>query len=95
MLYSSINGSEYQGTIFHKVNSRLESAVALSWTSGSHETRFAVGAKYNPDKDSTIRVSTPYILLISFFLTTAEMLSLAMCNFQWMLYFLASVESLV
>jgi voltage-dependent anion channel protein 2 len=50
-----INGSEYQGTIFHKVNSRLESAVALSWTSGSHETRFAVGAKYNPDKDSTIR----------------------------------------
>lgn len=49
------NGSEYQGSIFHKVNSRLESGVQLSWTAGSHETRFGVGAKYCPDKDTTIR----------------------------------------
>lgn len=50
-----VNGNEYQGSIFHKVNSRLETGVQLSWVSGSHETRFGVGAKYTPDKDTTVR----------------------------------------
>lgn len=50
-----INGSEYQGSVFHKVNSRLETGVLLNWVAGSHETRFSLGAKYSPDRETTIR----------------------------------------
>jgi len=57
-LFSSVaNGSDYSGSIFHKVNSALETAVLFSWTQdkdASAPPSFAIGAKYNIDKDSSV-----------------------------------------
>lgn len=49
------NGSEFQASVFQKVSSRLETAVQLSWSAGSSDTKFGFGAKYCPDRDSTVR----------------------------------------
>jgi len=57
-LYSSVtNGSDYSGSIYHKVNADLETAVLFSWThdkDASTAPSFAIGAKYSIDKDSSI-----------------------------------------
>jgi len=58
-LHAAVNdGSEFQGSVFQKVNSRLETAIQINWTAGSNDTRFGFGAKYCPDRDTTIREST-------------------------------------
>jgi len=55
-LHWAVNdGSEFQGSVFQKVNSNLETAVSMSWTVGSSDTKFGFGAKYCPDRDTTIR----------------------------------------
>jgi len=55
-LHAAINdGSEFQGSVSQKVNSRLETAIQINWTAGSNETKFGFGAKYSPDKETTIR----------------------------------------
>jgi len=50
------DGSEFAGSVFHRVNSRLETAVHVDWTVASSETKFGVGLKYCPDRDTTLRV---------------------------------------
>jgi len=55
-LHAAVNdGSEFQGSVSHKVNSRLETAINMNWTAGSNDTKFGVGAKYCPDRDTTFR----------------------------------------
>jgi len=55
-LHAAVNdGSEFQGSVSQKVNSRLETAIQINWTAGSNDTRFGFGAKYSPDKDTTVR----------------------------------------
>jgi hypothetical protein len=49
------DNSEFTGSVYHKVNSRLETGVQMDWTLGSNDTRFGIGAKYCPDKDTTLR----------------------------------------
>lgn len=51
------DGSEFGGSIYQKVNDKLETAVNLAWTAGSNSTRFGIAAKYQLDKDATISVS--------------------------------------
>lgn len=57
-LYSSVaNGSDYSGSIYHKVNPTLETAVLFSWTQdkdASAAPSFAIGAKYALDADSSV-----------------------------------------
>ncbi|KAM9810782.1 voltage-dependent anion-selective channel protein 3 [Neosynchiropus ocellatus] len=54
-LHTSVNdGTEFAGSIYQKVNSKMETAVQLAWTAGSNNTRFGVGAKYQLDKDSSL-----------------------------------------
>ncbi|XP_041365038.1 voltage-dependent anion-selective channel protein 2-like [Gigantopelta aegis] len=54
-LHTNVNdGQEFAGSIFQRVNSELETGVMLSWTSGTNATRFALGAKYTLDKNSTL-----------------------------------------
>ena len=50
------DNSEFSGSVFHRINNRLETGVLVDWTVGSNETKFAVGAKYCPDRDTTLRV---------------------------------------
>ena len=52
----SKDNSEFTGTVFHRINSRLETGVHVDWTVGSNETKFGVGAKYCPDRDTALRV---------------------------------------
>jgi len=55
-LHAAVNdGSEFQGSVSHKVNSRLETAINMNWTVGSNDTKFGFGAKYCPDRDTTLR----------------------------------------
>ena len=48
-------GSEFCGSVFQKVNDKLETAINVGWTSGTNTTRFALGAKYTLDADSSLR----------------------------------------
>jgi len=49
------DGQQFDGSIFHKVNSDLSAGVQLAWTSGSNATKFGIGAQYALDKNSTVR----------------------------------------
>lgn len=51
----SKDGQEFNGSIFHKVNSDLSAGIQLAWTSGSNATKFGIGAQYALDKNSTVR----------------------------------------
>lgn len=51
------DGSEFGGSIYQKVNDKLETAVNLAWTAGSNGTRFGIAAKYQLDSSASISVS--------------------------------------
>ena len=65
LYFHSNGGSEFLGSVFHKVTKDLESGITMSWVTGTSETRFGFGAKYNADKDTTFRVKRR--LMASFF----------------------------
>jgi len=48
------DGQEFTGSIHQKVKADLEAAVSLAWQAGSGSTTFAIGAKYQLDKDASI-----------------------------------------
>lgn len=54
----SNDGAEFGGSIYQKVNDKLETAVNLAWTAGSNSTRFGIAAKYQLDKDASVSVSS-------------------------------------
>jgi len=55
-LHSSVNdGSEFTGSVYQKVNDKLEAGINLNWASGTSCTRFGVAGKYAVDKDTTFR----------------------------------------
>jgi len=49
------NGQEFGGSVYHKVNPNLETAVNLAWSAGNNDTRFGIGCKYNLDHDTAVR----------------------------------------
>jgi len=49
------NGSEFGGSIYQRVSKEIETGVSLAWTAGTTQTRFGLGAKYSPDKETTFR----------------------------------------
>lgn len=53
--FCSKDGQEFNGSIFHKVNSDLNCGVQLAWTSGSNATKFGIGAQYALDKEASVR----------------------------------------
>ncbi|XP_055713551.1 voltage-dependent anion-selective channel-like [Phlebotomus papatasi] len=56
VIHTNVNdGQEFGGTVYQKVNDRLDAAVQLSWSSGSNATKFGIGAKYNLDNDAAVR----------------------------------------
>lgn len=55
-LHTSVNdGSQFGGSVYHRVSPKLECGVELSWTAGSNATSFGMGALYKPDRFSTFR----------------------------------------
>lgn len=52
-LHTNVNdGTEFGGSIYQKVNKKLETAVNLAWTAGNSNTRFGIAAKYQVDPDA-------------------------------------------
>lgn len=56
MHWALCDGRILEGSVFHRVNDRLETGVELGWTAAQRSTFFGFGAKYCPDKDTTVRV---------------------------------------
>jgi len=55
-LHSNVNDSnEVGGSLYQRVNDRLEMGVSLSWSADSNATRFALASKYALDKDATFQ----------------------------------------
>ncbi|KAK7801633.1 hypothetical protein U0070_027587, partial [Myodes glareolus] len=49
-LHTHVNDdTEFGGSIYQKVNEKIEMSINLSWTPGSNNTRFGITAKYNLD----------------------------------------------
>ncbi|KAF7200638.1 transcript variant X1 [Nothobranchius furzeri] len=64
-LHTSVNdGTEFGGSVYQKVNGKLETAVSLAWTAGSNNTRFGIGAKYQLDKDATLSTKVDNACLV-------------------------------
>ncbi|XP_054267677.1 voltage-dependent anion-selective channel-like [Macrosteles quadrilineatus] len=56
VFHSSVdNGNDFNGSIYHKVNSNFETGVTLGWSAANNDTRMAVGCKYNLDGDTAVR----------------------------------------
>uniref|UniRef100_A0A8C0E681 Non-selective voltage-gated ion channel VDAC1 n=1 Tax=Balaenoptera musculus TaxID=9771 RepID=A0A8C0E681_BALMU len=52
-LHTNVNdGTEFGGSIYQKVNKKLETAVNLAWTAGNSNTRFGIAVKYQIDPDA-------------------------------------------
>jgi len=50
------NGETFNGSLYQRVNSRLEAGVQLSWTAGGESsTRFGLGARYLLDPCTAVR----------------------------------------
>lgn len=54
-LHTHVNdGAEFGGSIYQKVNDKVETAVSLAWTAGSNNTRFGIATKYQIDQDAYV-----------------------------------------
>ncbi|TKC44229.1 hypothetical protein EI555_012073 [Monodon monoceros] len=64
-LHTIVNdGTEFGGSIYQKVNKKLETAVNLAWTAGNSNTRFGIAAKYqiNPDACFSAKVNNSSLI---------------------------------
>lgn len=56
ILHTNVDdGQEFGGSVYQRVSPRLETGINLAWSSGSNNTRFGIGAKYDLDHDASIR----------------------------------------
>ncbi|XP_044739128.1 voltage-dependent anion-selective channel-like [Chrysoperla carnea] len=56
VLHTNVDdGQEFGGSVYQKVNDALETGITLAWSSGSNNTRFGIGCKYNLDANASLR----------------------------------------
>jgi len=54
-LFANMNdGNEVGGSVYQRINDRLETGVQLAWTAGSNQTRFALASKYQLDSQTLV-----------------------------------------
>jgi hypothetical protein len=54
-LYANMNdANEVGGSVYQRINDRLETGVQLAWTAGSNQTRFALASKYQLDAQTVV-----------------------------------------
>ena len=51
------DATDFGGSIFHCINSRLATAIQLAWSASKNTTRFGIGGKYDIDSDASLSVS--------------------------------------
>lgn len=49
------DGTEYNGSIYHKVSPNLSTGVQLSWSARTNTTKIGIAGQYQLDKDITLR----------------------------------------
>ncbi|XP_066137649.1 voltage-dependent anion-selective channel-like [Euwallacea fornicatus] len=55
-LHSNVDdGQEFGGSVYQKINPQLETGISLNWSSGSSNTKFGIGAKYDLDSEASLR----------------------------------------
>jgi hypothetical protein len=50
------DANEVGGSVYQRINERLETGVQLAWTAGSNQTRFALASKYQLDPQTAVGV---------------------------------------
>lgn len=54
-LFANLNdGNEVGGSVYQRLNNRLETGVQLAWSAGTNQTRFALASKYQLDSQTAI-----------------------------------------
>jgi hypothetical protein len=48
------DANEVGGSVYQRINDRLETGVQLAWTAGSNQTRFAFASKYQLDPQTVV-----------------------------------------
>lgn len=48
------DANEVGGSVYQRINDRLETGVQLAWTAGSNQTRFAFATKYQMDPQTVV-----------------------------------------
>lgn len=78
------DGSEFGGSIYQKVNDKLETAVNLAWTAGSNGTRFGIAAKYQLDSSASVSVRCFFNLFQSSYASPSVCQWISHCeDFDW------------
>lgn len=56
VLHTNVDdGQEFGGSIYQKVSPQMETGINMSWSSGSNNTRFGIGCKYDLDAEACVR----------------------------------------
>jgi len=56
ILHTNVNdGSEFGGSLYHKLNKDLETGVSLGWRADSNKVSFGIGCKHILDADTSVR----------------------------------------
>ncbi|GFW60044.1 voltage-dependent anion-selective channel protein 2 [Trichonephila clavipes] len=50
-----VDGQEFNGCMYQKVNDQLESGMTLTWIAGTNETKFGLGCAYKVDDHTSLR----------------------------------------
>jgi hypothetical protein len=50
------DGSDVGGSVYQRINDRLETGVQLAWTAGSNQARLALASKYQLDSQTAVAV---------------------------------------
>lgn len=55
-VYSRNDSNEVGGSVYQRINDRLETGVQLAWTAGTNQTRLALASKYQLDSQTAVGV---------------------------------------
>jgi hypothetical protein len=54
ILFDRNDANEVGGSVYQRINDRLETGVQLAWTAGANQTRFAFASKYQLDAQTVV-----------------------------------------
>lgn len=60
------NWNNFQTSVYHKVNDKLELGYKIEYSTDRTDTKFSMAAKYSVDKDLVLRVGTGPRVIWSF-----------------------------
>lgn len=56
ILHTNVSdGQVFGGSVYHKVNPDLDAGIDINWSSGSNDSRFGIGCKYQLDRTASLR----------------------------------------